>query len=442
MKPFKKSLTAGRIIILGFAVVVLIGAILLSLPISSKTRTFTPFLDSLFTSTSATCVTGLVIYDTATHWSLFGQSILLVLIQIGGMGVVTLAVTISIVAGRKIGLVQRSTMQESVSAPHVGGMVKLTKYILKVTLITEGVGAAIMAPVFCKDFGIIKGIWYAVFHSITAFCNAGFDLMGTIKEPFSSLTYYASSITINIVIMLLIILGGIGFLTWHDVQENGLHFKRYRMQTKVILVTSGILILLPALFFFFAEFSDLPLKERILASLFQAVTPRTAGFNTVDFSALSQSSIVIISMLMIVGGSPGSTAGGFKTTTLAVLIVSAISVFRKKDSPEIWGRRIEEGVIKKASAILILFSSFLLICTVFLTTYEELSFTDSLFEVASAMGTVGLTVGITPTLSTPSHIMLMLLMFAGRVGGLTLFFAAVSNKKNNAKLPVEEITVG
>lgn len=442
MKPFKKSLTAGRIIILGFAVVVLIGAILLSLPISSKTRTFTPFLDSLFTSTSATCVTGLVIYDTATHWSLFGQSVLLVLIQIGGMGVVTLAVTISIVAGRKIGLVQRSTMQESVSAPHVGGMVKLTKYILKVTLITEGVGAAIMAPVFCKDFGIIKGIWYAVFHSITAFCNAGFDLMGTIKEPFSSLTYYASSITINIVIMLLIILGGIGFLTWHDIQENGLHFKRYRMQTKVILVTSGILILLPALFFFFAEFSDLPLKERILASLFQAVTPRTAGFNTVDFSALSQSSIVIISMLMIVGGSPGSTAGGFKTTTLAVLIVSAISVFRKKDSPEIWGRRIEEGVIKKASAILILFSSFLLICTVFLTTYEELSFTDSLFEVASAMGTVGLTVGITPTLSTPSHIMLMLLMFAGRVGGLTLFFAAVSNKKNNAKLPVEEITVG
>ncbi len=441
MKYKTKPLTAGRIIILGFLAVVIVGAILLMLPISSNERVFTPFLDALFTSTSATCVTGLIVYDTATYWSLFGQAVILVLVQIGGMGVVTLAVAISSIAGRKIGLMQRSTMQESIAAPHVGGMVRLTRYILKVIFITEAVGAVIMAPVFCRDFGIGKGIWYAVFHSITAFCNAGFDLMG-VNQQFSSLTYYSSNIIINVVIMLLVILGGIGFLTWNDVQTNGIHFKRYKMQTKVILVTSGLLILLPAIFFFFAEFTHLPVKERILASLFQAVSPRTAGFNTVDLSALSQSGIVIMSILMLIGGSPGSTAGGSKTTTFAVLIASAISVFRKKENAEIFKRRIDNAIVKKASAILMLFLTMLTGGTVFISLYEGISFTDSLFEVASAIGTVGLTVGITPDLSTPSHIMLIIMMFAGRVGGLTLFFAAVSNKKNNAKLPLEDITVG
>lgn len=441
MKYKRKPLTAGRIIILGFAAVVLVGTILLMLPISSKERIFTPFLDALFTSTSATCVTGLIIHDTATYWSLFGQSVILVLVQIGGMGVVTLAVAISSIAGRKIGLMQRSTMQESIAAPHVGGMVRLTRYILKVIFITEAIGAAIMAPVFCGDFGVGKGMWYAVFHSITAFCNAGFDLMG-VNQQFSSLTHYSSNVVINVVIMLLIILGGIGFLTWNDVQTNGIHFKRYKMQTKVILVVSGLLILLPAIFFFFVEFTHMPVKERILASLFQAVSPRTAGYNTVDLSAMSEASIVISSLLMLIGGSPGSTAGGLKTTTFAVLIASAISVLRKKESAELFNRRIDNVTVKKAAAILMLFLTLLLGGTIFISIYEGISFTDSLFEVASAIGTVGLTVGITPKLSTASHIMLIIIMFAGRVGGLTLFFAAVSNKKNNAKLPMEEITVG
>lgn len=441
MKQFKKSLTAGRIIILGFAAVILLGTFILMLPISSRQREFTPFLDALFTSTSATCVTGLIIYDTATHWSLFGQAIILALIQIGGMGVVTLAVAISAIAGKKIGLMQRSTMQESISAPQVGGMVKMTKYILKVIFFTEAVGAILIAPVFCKSFGIIKGIWYAVFHSITAFCNAGFDLMG-VKEQFSSLTYYSANIILNVVIMLLIILGGIGFLTWHDFKTNGIHFKRYKMQTKVILVTSGILILLPAIFFFFIEFSDLPIKDRILASFFQSVTTRTAGFNTVDLTSISQSGMVIMSILMVIGGSPGSTAGGLKTTTIAVLIMSAISVYRKKSDPEIYGRRVGDAIVKKASALLILFMALLLGGTIFISTYEGIAFTDSLFEVASAIGTVGLTTGITPDLSLPSHIMLIIMMFSGRVGGLTLFFAAVSNKKTNVKLPLGDITVG
>ena len=441
MKYKTKPLTAGRIIILSFLAVVIIGAILLMLPISSKERVFTPFLDALFTSTSATCVTGLIVHDTATYWSLFGQIVILILVQIGGMGVVTLAVAISSIAGRKIGLMQRSTMQESIAAPHVGGMVRLTRYILKVIFITEAVGAAVMAPVFCRDFGLGKGIWYAVFHSITAFCNAGFDLMG-VNQQYSSLTYYSSNILINVVIMLLVILGGIGFLTWNDVQTNGIHFKRYKMQTKVILVTSGLLILLPTIFFFFVEFTHMPVKERILASLFQAVSPRTAGFNTADLTAISESGLVIMSLLMLIGGSPGSTAGGFKTTTFAVLIASAMSVYRKKENAEIFKRRIDNSVVKKASAILILFLTMLTGGTAFISLYEGIPFTDSLFEVASAIGTVGLTVGITPGLSTPSHIMLIIMMFAGRVGSLTLFFAAVSNKKNNAKLPLEDITVG
>ncbi len=441
MKTRQKPLTAGRIIILGFAGVILLGAILLMFPISSKERCFTPFIDALFTSTSATCVTGLIVHDTATYWSLFGQIVILILVQIGGMGVVTLAVAISSIAGRKIGLMQRSTMQESIAAPHVGGMVRLTRYILKVIFITEAVGAALMAPVFCKDFGISKGIWYAVFHSITAFCNAGFDLMGT-REPFSSLTHYSSDILINVVIMLLVILGGIGFLTWNDIQTNGIHFKRYKMQTKVILVTSSLLILLPAIFFFFIEFADMPLKDRILASFFQSVTTRTAGFNTADLTAISQSGIVIMSLLMIVGGSPGSTAGGFKTTTLAVLFAAAMSVYRKKESPDLFKRRIDNVIVKKAASILMLFLTLLLGGTIFISTYEKIPFTDSLFEVASAVGTVGLTVGLTPDLSMPSHIMLIVMMFAGRVGALTLFFAAVSNKNNSVKLPQEEISVG
>jgi len=441
MKPKNKPLTAGRIIILGFAAVILIGAVLLMMPFSSRSGEFTPFIDALFTSTSATCVTGLIVQDTATYWSLFGQIVILILIQIGGMGVVTLAVAISSIAGRKIGLMQRSTMQESISAPHVGGMVRITKYILKVTFITEGVGAALMAPVFCRDFGVIKGIWYSVFHAVTAFCNAGFDLMGA-NEKFSSLTHYSSDILINTVIMLLIILGGIGFLTWNDIQTNKFHVKKYRTQTKVILITSALLIILPAVFFFFIEFSDMPLKDRILASLFQSVTTRTAGYNTVNLSDISQSGIIIMSILMIIGGSPGSTAGGFKTTTLAILVASAISVFRKKDNTELFRRRVDDATVKKALAIIMLFLTLLFGGSLFISTFENLSFTDSFFEAASAIGTVGLTVGITSDLSMPSHIMLIIMMFCGRVGCLTIFFAASSTKKTVSKLPVEDITVG
>ncbi len=436
----KKHLSSAQIIVFGFLFAIFLGALLLMLPISSNSGDVTPFSDAIFTSTSAVCVTGLVVQDTATHWSAFGQFIILLLIQIGGLGVVTFAILIAMISGRKIGLMQRSTMQEAISAPKVAGIVKLTGFILKLTLIFELSGALAMMPVFCRDLGI-KGVWYAIFHSISAFCNAGFDLMG-INLKYSSLTSYSADYIINITIMLLIVIGGIGFLVWEDIITNKHHFKKYRMQTKVVLITTFILILLPSIYFFFKEFSNLPLSERIFASLFQGITPRTAGFNTVDLTALGAVSISIIIILMLIGGSPGSTAGGMKTTTVSVLLFSSISVFRRKHNVEAFGRRIGDDTIKNAAAILLMYILLFLTGGLIISEIEGLPLLECLFETASAVGTVGLTLGITPQLSQISRIILMILMFFGRVGGLTLIFATLSQNQNVAKKPIEKITVG
>ncbi len=437
----KKHFSSSQIIIFGFAGAILLGAILLMLPISSASGKMTPFSDALFTSTSAVCVTGLVVHDTATHWSMFGQFIILMLIQVGGLGIVTLSVAMAMLAGKKIGLMQRSTLQDAISAPKVGGIVRLTGFILKTTFIIEVVGAILLSTVFLKDFGI-KGIWLGIFHSVSAFCNAGFDLLGTVS-PFSSLITYSAHSLINAVIMALIIIGGIGFLVWEDVKTNKFHIKKYRMQTKVVLSATLFLIIVPAMYFYFAEFNDLPQKDRILISLFQAVTPRTAGFNTANLTTLSGAGKIITVILMLIGGSPGSTAGGMKTTTAAVLIFSAISVFRKKDDVECFGRRIADATIKNAAAILLMYILLFITGGLIISGVENLPLMDSLFESASAIGTVGLTLGITPALTTISRLVLIGLMFFGRVGGLTLIFAALSNKQQNlSKKPQERITVG
>ena len=280
----KKRLSSFQIIILGFAGVILLGALLLMLPIATKERVVTPFHETLFTATSATCVTGLVVQDTGSYWSVFGQAILLFLIQIGGLGVVTVAAAFTMLSGKKISLMQRSTMQEAISAPQVGGIVRLTGFILKGTFLIELVGALCLMPLFVKDFGV-KGIWYAFFHSVSAFCNGGFDLLGTADNRFVSLTGYAGNVPVNVIIMLLILLGGLGFLTWEDIYTKKIHFKKYRLQSKIILAASIFLLVMPAAFFFAFEFTDMPLKERLLCSLFQTVTPRTAGFNTADLTA-------------------------------------------------------------------------------------------------------------------------------------------------------------
>ena len=438
----KNRFTSFQIIIGGFIAVILIGALLLMLPVSSKAGIITPFNEALFTSTSAVCVTGLVVQDTATYWSWFGQGIILVLIQIGGLGVITIAVSFALLSGRKISLMQRSVMQEAISAPKVGGIVRLTGFVLKGTFLVEFTASIIMMPVFVKDFGV-KGIWMAIFHSISAFCNAGFDLMGTENAKYASLTSYISHPLINITIMLLIIIGGIGFLTWEDILKNKYRIKSYRMQTKVILTTSLLLILFPAFFFFFRDFADMPIQERIFSSLFQAVTPRTAGFNTADLTMMTKDGLGIVIVLMLVGGSPGSTAGGMKTTTLAVLIANTLACFRRKEDAQMFGRRIETSTIKNAATIFMMYIVLFFGGAIVISTVEDLSFSTCLFETASAIGTVGLTLGITPELGVISQTILMILMFLGRVGGLTLIYAALSGSgKKISKLPQEKMTVG
>ena len=437
----RKKLTSSRIIILGFSGVILAGAVLLMIPFSSRAGTVTPFMDALFTSTSAVCVTGLVVHDTGTYWSAFGQLIILILIQIGGMGVITVAVSLAVLSGRKLSLMQRGTMQEAISAPKVGGIVRLTGFIIRTALIIELLGAAALMPVFCRDFGI-RGIWMALFHSVSAFCNAGFDLMGG-REPFSSLTAYTADPLVNLTVMFLVIAGGIGFLTWDDIRTNRLQFRRYRMQSKVILCTSALLLALPAAYFYFFEYGELAFGERIFASLFQAVTPRTAGFNSTDLNTLSEAGQAVTAVLMLIGGSPGSTAGGMKTTTAAVLSATAVSTFCRGEHAHFFGRRIDDDVVKNAATILLMYLALFFFGGLFISILEGLPVLASLFETASAVGTVGLSLGLTPGLCMASRLILILLMFFGRVGGLTLIFAALSGGRIQvSQLPREKITVG
>lgn len=447
MEKIKLKISTFQIILLGFMLVIAIGAVLLVLPVASKNGEGSGIMDAVFTSTSAVCVTGLVVHDTATYWSAFGQTVIAALIQIGGMGVVTVAVAIVMLTGRKIGIMQRSALQESIAAPKVGGIVRFIGFILKTMVIIELIGAAVMAPVFVARFGVKQGLLYSLFHSVSAFCNAGFDLMGAEGE-YSSLTAFTSQPLINITVMLLIIFGGLGFLTWDDIKTNKIHFKSYRMQSKVIILYTLALVVLPALYFFFVEFgrdnrSGLSGDERVYASLFQAVAPRTAGFNTVDMSNLSDAGQAMTIILMLIGGSPGSTAGGMKTTTVAVLFASAVSVFRHRESPQCFGRRIDETAVRNAAAIVTIYLVLFLSSGFVISEMEGLPLGACFFEAASAIGTVGLTLGITPELGMVSRLILIMLMILGRVGGLTFVFATVSGRSMGySKYPKEKITVG
>ena len=446
LQRVNRHINPFHIIILGFFFVILVGSCLLALPPATLDGKGAPFLDALFTATSATCVTGLAVYNTAEYWSLFGQTVILILIQVGGIGVVTIAMAISLFSGRKIGLMQRSTMQEAIAAPQVGGIVKMTGFLLKGVLLIELLGTVLLSFRFCPDFGIAKGIWYALFHSVSAFCNAGFDLMGT--ENGSSLMRYVGDPLVNITIILLIIIGGIGFFTWQDIVLNKTHFHKYRLHTKLVLVMTAILILAPAAYFFFLEFSQdrwsvFSIGDKIFASLFQSVTLRTAGFNTVDLTGISEPGQFVMVVCMLIGGASGSTAGGFKVTTLAILLLATIAVFRKREDTQCFGRRIAGDTIHNALAIFMLYLILCFFGTILIANAEQTSLMMALFETASALATVGLSLGITGALSAASKIVLILLMFLGRVGGLTLIFAIVSNKRPFfSHYPEEKVTVG
>jgi trk system potassium uptake protein TrkH len=439
-------LTSTQIIALFFVAVIAIGTLLLCLPIASKSREWTPLLDSAFTATSATCVTGLIVRDTFTHWSLFGQLVILTMIQIGGLGVMTIIMTFSVFAKKKISLYERKLLMQSAGTIRASEIIRLLRQITKVTLICEGAGAVILATRFCPELGIVKGLYYSVFHAVSAFCNAGFDLMGRYGQ-FSSLTPFYSDITVNITVCALIICGGIGFIVWQDIVTHGIKFKKYSLHSKIALTTSATLILSGWLIFFLVErnssLSNLTTGEKILAAFFQSVTSRTAGFNTVPLNRLSGAGVVLMSVLMMIGGSPGSTAGGIKTTTVAVMFFELIAAAKGDKDTVIFKRRLEDDTVKRAGAIISAYTAAVIIALIAISSAENLPLSDVLFEVASAVGTVGLTVGITPSLSSFSHIILMLLMFAGRIGGLTII-VAFAERREHAKLtrPTEKILIG
>ena len=448
----KNKLKPEQTMILGFAIIILIGAILLNLPISSRNGQSIGFIDALFTSTSAVCVTGLITVDTATHWSEFGHIIIIILIQVGGLGFMTIATSFALIAKRKINLKEMLVIQESLNQLNLSGLIKLTKNLLAITFIIEGIGALILSIEFIPQFGVSKGIWYSIFHSVSAFCNAGFDLMGSVSGEFTSLTSYVNNYTVSITISLLILLGGIGFPVIIDIIKAK-KFKKLTIHSKIVLITTGLVTLISVLLILLVEFNnpdtlgDLALVDKIVASLFQSITSRTAGFNTIDLSLMTQSGIFIIIILMFIGASPASTGGGVKTTTIATVALYVKSSILKKEDVEIYGRRLSMTIIKKSMGIFFIVITMVSIGTLLISILQpEFSLIESWFEVMSAITTAGLSIVGSANLNIASKLIIILYMFIGRVGSLTIFLALTANSlkkvKAHIRYPEEKILVG
>jgi len=447
-KSIWQSISPMKLILSGYCLIILLGTLLLTLPVSANNGRSTPITDCFFTATSATCVTGLIRYDTATHWTMFGQLVILSMIQIGGVGFMTVAIVIMAFTKRKISLSQRSIMQNSISAPQIGGIVRMSKFIIGGTLLVEGIGALLLALDFIPRFGLRKGIYYSVFHSVSAFCNAGFDLMGSETGEFSSLTGLYNNWYVNIIIMLLIVIGGLGFFVWHDVKDKRFCFGDLNLQSKMVLSISSVLIFGGAFVIYILEqnsqmFQGMTVGEKVLASLFQSVTARTAGFNTTDLNVMTDSGKLVMICLMLIGGSTGSTAGGIKTTTVWVLCVSVIATFRRRKNIEAFGRRMEEGITRTASCVFMTYLIVVITSAVIVSAVEEVPMMTALFEPGSAMATVGLSFGVSPTLGMFSKLLVAFLMICGRVGSLTMLLAFSSEKRVIASsYPLDKVQVG
>ena len=443
----KRHLSQTQFIAYGFFAIILIGALLLMLTIANRGGKNLGFINCLLTATSATCVTGLVAADTWSQWTLFGQMVILAMIQIGGLGFITIGVFVSIILRRRVSLKARGLMQESMNTLQIGGIVRLAKKIVQGTILFEGAGAVLLSIRFVPEFGFFRGVYYGIFHSISAFCNGGFDLMG-IREPYSSLTYYAGDWLVNFTIISLIVIGGIGFIVWDDLSKKGLHFRKYLLHTKIVLVTTAILLAGGSLFFFALERNNLMVGmrpgEMFWTSLFQSATARTAGFNTTDTAALTDGSQLLTIILMFIGGSPGSTAGGIKTTTLAVLLLSARASIRQTVGVEIYNRRLDDEAVRQAGLILIINLALAMAAAMWMVLAQpELAMSDVLFETFSAIGTAGMSTGTTRELLLASRVPLIILMFCGRVGSLSSALAFTQSKKKPPVMqPVEKITVG
>ncbi len=442
----RSHLTQTQFIASGFLGIILTGTLLLMLPVSSRTGEVSSFLNCLFTATSASCVTGLVVYDTWSHWSLFGQLVILSLIQIGGLGFVTIGVFLSIVLRRRIGLKERGLMQESVNTLQIGGVVRLAKKIVIGTIFFEGLGAGLLAIRFVPQYGPGRGIYYSIFHAVSAFCNAGFDLMGW-QGPYSSLVGYYNDWLVNLVIMSLIVIGGIGFIVWEDLSRHRLHFRRYMLHTKIVLLTTVALIFGSAWLFYRFESGNLLVgmdtSGKILTSLFSSVTARTAGFNTVDTGALTDASKMLTVLLMFVGGSPGSTAGGVKTTTMIVIYLHLWSTIQRTHGVNAFGRRLEDEVLKQSSAIFMINLTLAMTVSMFIMATQKYPVMDVLFETFSAIGTAGMTTGITRGLNAASRLAVAFLMYCGRVGSLSFALSFTQRKKvARVQQPVGRISIG
>lgn len=446
MRNIHNHLTQTQFIAYGFFCIILTGTILLMLPISSRSGQSAGFLNALFTATSASCVTGLVIADTWTQWSLFGQLVIITMIQIGGLGFITIGIFVSMVLRRKIGLKERGLMQESVNTLQIGGMVKLARKIIIGTCIFEGAGALLLSVRFIPRYGLMRGIFYGIFHSISAFCNAGFDLMGN-QEPYSSFVGYYDDWLVNLVLMLLIVIGGIGFIVWDDISRHKLNVRKYLLHSKIVLIVTFVLIFGSAGLFYLFERDHLLVgmsgSGKILTSLFSAVTARTAGFNTTDTGALTDGSKLLTIMLMFIGGSPGSTAGGVKTTTIAIMLLYVRSTIKRTYGVNAFGRRLEDDTIKRASVVFSINLMLALSAALMIMAIQPLPMPDVLFETFSAIGTVGMTTGITRDLVPLSRILIIILMYCGRIGSLSFALAFTQKKKvAHVQQPVERITIG
>lgn len=439
-----KKLSHSQILAGGFFIIILIGAIILNMGFSSAKGENIGFLDALFTATSSVCVTGLIVADTGTYWSNFGKLVIMVLIQIGGLGFMTIGTLGVLISGEKLSYSNKLLIQDSLSHEKTSGIIKFCKRIVLVSLFIEFVGAICLSFAFVPEFGLVKGLWYGIFHSVTAFCNAGFDIMGN----FSSLTSYFNNPIVNISIMLLIILGGLGFSTIFDINRKRA-FKKFRLNTKIILITTAILIVIPTFLFFIFEMNNpktlgnMNLGEKILASLFQVVSPRTAGYNTIELSQMYDSTKFLTIILMFIGGAPASTAGGLKTTTFALIIISVYCLFKQKSEIEVFGRTIPFKNLNKALVSLVIGFTLIITGTMIILSNSDFDFLTVLYEVTSAYATVGLTLGITTKLNAVCKITLIILMFMGRVGSLTVLYSFIkTDSKKKYKYPKEEINIG
>ncbi|MCI9007453.1 MAG: Trk family potassium uptake protein [Lachnospiraceae bacterium] len=442
----RNRLTRTQWIAVGFLLIILCGTCLLMLPISSRMPGGTDFLSALFTAASATCVTGLVVVDTYQHWTLFGQTVILLMIQVGGLGFVTFGVTILLMMGKRIGLADRGLLRDSVNTLELGGIVRLAKLIVKGTLLIEGTGAVLLSIRFVPEFGLAEGIYYGIFHSVSAFCNAGFDLMGRF-EAYSSLVRYADDWLVNLTTVSLVLIGGLGFVVWRDLYKNRLHMKKYTLHTKMVLTALVVLVVFPMPLFWLLErggvLAGLDGSGQFLGSLFAVVTPRTAGFNTTDVAGMGDAGKLLTLVLMLIGGNPGSTAGGVKTTTIMVLLFYVVSMIQHRDGVNIYGRRLEDGMIEKAAIVFTLTLTMAVTASFLICAIDGLPLTDVLLETFSAVDTVGMSTGITRKTGACSRVILILLMYCGRIGSLS-FALAFTDKKRRSSLrqPMERINIG